>query len=47
VIGRFFPEIRALAFWPQFADHLAFGAILGGVLAHLRGKGAAPGAGVT
>jgi hypothetical protein len=42
VIGQFFPEILALAFWPQFADHLAFGAILGGVLAHLRGKGGRP-----
>ena len=32
VIGRFFAEIYALAFWPQFADHLAFGAVLGAVL---------------
>ena len=38
VIGRLFPEIYALAFWPQFADHLAFGAILGGVLAYRRSK---------
>ena len=22
----FFPEVAALAFWPQFADHLAWGA---------------------
>ena len=32
VIGRFFEEIYALPFWPQFADHLAFGATLGAVL---------------
>jgi hypothetical protein len=38
VIGPLFPEIRALDFWPQFADHLAFGAILGGVLAYRRGR---------
>ncbi|HKO67903.1 MAG TPA: hypothetical protein VJU53_08870 [Burkholderiaceae bacterium] len=36
VIGQLFPEIRALSFWPQFADHLAFGAVLGGVLAYRR-----------
>ena len=28
----FFPEVYALPFWPQFADHLAFGATLGAVL---------------
>lgn len=32
LIGRLFEEIYALPFWPQFADHLAFGATLGGVL---------------
>jgi len=32
VIGRLFPEIYSLAFWPQFADHLAWGAVLGVVL---------------
>lgn len=32
IIGRLFPEIYALPFWPQFADHLAFGAVLGAVL---------------
>jgi hypothetical protein len=32
VIGVLFPEIYALPFWPQFADHLAFGAVLGAVL---------------
>lgn len=32
VIGRFFAEIYALPFWPQFADHLAFGATLGAIL---------------
>ena len=35
-IGRAFPEISALLFWPQFADHLAFGAVLGGVLEYRR-----------
>lgn len=38
VIGQLFPEILALAFWPQFADHLAFGALLGGVLAYRRAR---------
>ena len=33
VIGRLFPEIHALAFWPQFMDHLAWGATAGAVLA--------------
>lgn len=32
LIGRLFDEIYALPFWPQFADHLAFGAVLGAVL---------------
>jgi len=36
VIGRLFPEIFALPFWPQFADHLAFGAVLGGVIEYRR-----------
>ena len=36
VIGQLFPEIRALSFWPQFADHLAFGAVFGSVLAYSR-----------
>ncbi|WP_198320888.1 hypothetical protein [Azohydromonas aeria] len=27
-----FPSVAALAFWPQFADHLAWGALLGGTL---------------
>ena len=27
-----FPAVAALPFWPQFADHLAWGALLGGVL---------------
>ncbi|TFZ06213.1 hypothetical protein EZ313_06090 [Ramlibacter henchirensis] len=29
---RLFPEVTALAFWPQFADHLMWGALLGGTL---------------
>jgi hypothetical protein len=32
VIGRWFAEIHALPFWPQFADHLAWGALVGAVL---------------
>jgi len=27
-----FPAVAALPFWPQFADHLAWGVLLGGVL---------------
>jgi hypothetical protein len=33
LIGPLFPEVYALPFWPQFADHLAFGAVFGLVLA--------------
>ena len=33
IIGPLFPEVYALPFWPQFADHLAFGAVFGVVLA--------------
>lgn len=28
----FFPSVAALPFWPQFADHLMWGALLGGML---------------
>jgi hypothetical protein len=28
----FFPAVAALPFWPQFADHLMWGALLGGML---------------
>lgn len=34
VLGPLFPEIDALSFWPQMADHLAWGASLGLVLGH-------------
>ena len=34
-----FPAVAALAFWPQFADHLAWGALLGGVLGWRQGRG--------
>jgi len=37
IAPRFFPEIAALAFWPQMADHLAWGACLGLVL-QFRGR---------
>ena len=36
LVGRLFPEIFALSFWPQFADHIAFGAALGNVLEYRR-----------
>lgn len=29
VIGPAFPEVYALPFWPQFADHLAWGGAFG------------------
>jgi hypothetical protein len=32
IIGRQFPEILHLPFWPQFADHLAWGFTVGVVL---------------
>jgi hypothetical protein len=32
IAPRLFPAVAALAFWPQFADHLAWGALLGGTL---------------
>jgi hypothetical protein len=31
-----FPEVAALAFWPQFADHLAWGACVGITLEYCR-----------
>lgn len=37
-----FPAVAALPFWPQFADHLAWGALLGGTL-QLRARRAAAG----
>ena len=33
VLGPLFPEVYALSFWPQFADHLAWGITAGAVLA--------------
>lgn len=36
VIGVMFPSIQALAFSPQFADHLAWGTSVGLVLAFMR-----------
>jgi len=32
VVGRRYPAIRALPRWPQYADHVAFGALVGGLL---------------
>lgn len=34
IAPSFFPEVHALAFWPQFADHIAWGATAGAVLQH-------------
>ena len=39
IIGRLFAEIHALPFLPQFADHLAFGGVLGAILEWRRGGG--------
>jgi hypothetical protein len=40
IVGRRFPEIRALPALPQVADHLAYGALVGAVLAcRVRGSG--------
>jgi hypothetical protein len=36
VIGRRWPEIRALPSLPQVADHVAFGAVAGAVIARRR-----------
>ncbi len=38
VFGRRFPRIRALPLWPQVADHLAYGAVVGAVVAHRRAQ---------
>ena len=38
VVGRRFPRIRALPTWPQVADHVAYGATVGAVLAHRRAQ---------
>jgi hypothetical protein len=32
IAPAWFPEVAALAFWPQMADHLMWGACLGGTL---------------
>lgn len=32
IAPRFFPEVAALEFWPQMADHLMWGLCFGGVL---------------
>jgi hypothetical protein len=32
IAPRWFPEVAALAFWPQMADHLMWGACIGGTL---------------
>jgi hypothetical protein len=42
IAPRLFPEVAALEFWPQMADHLMWGACFGLVLQH-RSRGAAAG----
>lgn len=37
-----FPSVAALPFWPQFADHLLWGALLGGTLQARSGRGGGP-----
>ncbi len=34
LVGRRYPRLRDLPLWPQVADHIAYGAIVGVVLAH-------------
>lgn len=36
IAPRFFPEVAALEFWPQMADHLMWGLCFGGVLQYER-----------
>jgi hypothetical protein len=36
IAPAFFPEVAALAFWPQFADHLMWGACVGLVLEYMK-----------
>ena len=36
LIGRFFPLIAALEFWPQLADHIAFGTVAALVISRRR-----------
>ena len=37
IVGRRLPQVRALPALPQIADHLAYGAIVGALLARRRG----------
>jgi len=37
IVGRRYPRIRALPTWPQVADHVAYGAVVGAVIARRRG----------
>ncbi len=38
VLARRYPRIRALPTWPQVADHLAYGAVVGAVVAARRAR---------
>ena len=40
IAPAFFPGVAALEFWPQFADHLAWGACVGAALRKSRGSSA-------
>jgi hypothetical protein len=42
IVGRRFPAIRALPAWPQVADHVLFGAIVGLIARRSGSRPAAP-----
>lgn len=38
IAPRFFPSVAALDFWPQFADHLTWGLLLGATLGYCEAR---------
>ncbi len=42
IVARWFPRVRALPLAPQLADHVAYGATVGAVLAARKSRGPAP-----
>lgn len=38
VVGRRYPRIRVLPTWPQVADHVAYGAVVGAIVARRRAR---------
>lgn len=38
VVGRRYPRMRALSLWPQGRDHVAYGAVVGTVVARRRAR---------